>query len=128
MDKKEELMQMRDNLSSVQKTLSEKETFLQETNTRLAEQIPKTSSESEVFGGDKGLKKGNKITSPKSPYDLFFQHAFIIIIVLLIIYILWRILSHRYSSNPPYNEEKNIPNYKIPPPLSKDCRRDFVIS
>ncbi|PKK58850.1 hypothetical protein RhiirC2_761415 [Rhizophagus irregularis] len=114
MDKKEELMQMRDNFSSVQKTLSEKETLLQETNTRLAEQIPKTSSESEVFGGDKGLKKGNEITSPKSPYDLFFQHAFIIIIVLLIIYILWRILSHRYSSNPPYNEEKNIPNYKMP--------------
>ena len=51
---KEELMQMRDNLSSVQKILSEKEIFLQEANDHLAEQIPKISSESEVLGGVKG--------------------------------------------------------------------------
>ncbi|PKC16723.1 hypothetical protein RhiirA5_406663 [Rhizophagus irregularis] len=50
MDKKEELMQMRDTLSSVQKTLSEKETVLQEINACLAEQILKTSSESEMLG------------------------------------------------------------------------------
>ena len=46
--------------------------------------------------------------------SFFFQHAIIFVIVLLIIYFLWRILSRLYSSNPPYNKEKNIPNYKIP--------------
>ena len=45
------------------------------------------------------------------PYSLFFQHAIIFIIVLLIIYILWCVFSRLYSS---YNEEKNLPNYKIP--------------
>jgi hypothetical protein len=113
-EKKDELAQIKDDLVTAQKALIEKDSLLQEANDRLAEQIPKISSESEVLGGVKGPEKGNEITSPKSPYDLFFQHAFIIIIVLLIIYILWRILSHRYSSNPPYNEEKNISNYKIP--------------
>ena len=112
---KEELMQMRDNLSSVQKTLSEKEILLQEANDHLAEQIPKISSKSEVLGGIKGQKNGNEITSPKttseSPYSLFFQYAFIGVIVLLIIYFLWCIFSPLYSS---YNKEKNIPNYKIP--------------
>ncbi|PKK55221.1 hypothetical protein RhiirC2_803047 [Rhizophagus irregularis] len=49
MDKKEELMQMRNTLSSVQKTLSEKKTVLQEINTYLAEQILKTFSESEML-------------------------------------------------------------------------------
>jgi chromosome segregation ATPase len=92
MDKKEELMQMRDNLSSVQKTLLEKKTLLQETNTHLAKQILKTSSESEVLGGISGLEKNNSITSPEItsilPNSLFFQHAFIFVIVLLIIYIL----------------------------------------
>uniref|UniRef100_U9ST94 Uncharacterized protein n=1 Tax=Rhizophagus irregularis (strain DAOM 181602 / DAOM 197198 / MUCL 43194) TaxID=747089 RepID=U9ST94_RHIID len=76
MDKKEELMQMRDNLSSVQKTLSEKETVLQEINACLAEQILKTSSESEMLGGISSLEKGNEITSLKTtlelPYSLFF--------------------------------------------------------
>jgi hypothetical protein len=72
-----------------------------------------------VIGGVNELEKDNGITSPettsKLPNSDFFQHAFIIIIiVLLIIYILWRIFSHRYSSNPPYNKEKNILNYKIP--------------
>ncbi len=78
----------------------------------------KTSSKSkqnEVIEGDKGLEKGNEITSPKTiselSYSLFFQYAIIFIIVLLIIYILWYIFSHLYSS---YNEEKNILNYKIP--------------
>ena len=73
----------------------EKDSLLQETNTLLLEQILKTSSESkqnEVIGGDKGLEKGNKITSPKtitvSPNFLFFQYAIIFVIVLLIIYIL----------------------------------------
>ena len=96
----------------------EKDAFLQETNTLLLEQISKTSSESkqnEVIGGDKGLEKDNEITSPEttseSPYSLFFQHAIIFVVVLLIIYFLWCILSRLYSS---YNEEKNIPNYKIP--------------
>ncbi|GBC35129.2 hypothetical protein GLOIN_2v1830120 [Rhizophagus irregularis DAOM 181602=DAOM 197198] len=88
MDKKEELMQMRDTLSSVQKTLSEKETVLQEINACLAEQILKTSSESEMLGGISSLEK-----------------------VSLIIYILWYVFSRLYSS---YNEEKNILNYKIP--------------
>jgi hypothetical protein len=71
-----------------------------------------------VLGGDKGLEKGNKITNPKTtselPYFLFFQHAIIFIIVLVIIYILCCLccaFSRLYSS---YNEEKNIPNYKIP--------------
>ena len=68
-----------------------------------------------MIGGDKGLEKGNEITSPeiisKSPYFLFFQHAIIFVIVLLIIYILWYVFSHLYLS---YNEEKNILNYKIP--------------
>ena len=85
-------MQMRDNLSSVQKTLSEKEILLQEANDHLAEQIPKISSESEVLEGVKGQENGNEITSPKttleSPYSLFFQYAFIGVIVLLIIYFL----------------------------------------
>ncbi|CAG8622628.1 73_t:CDS:2 [Acaulospora morrowiae] len=67
MDTKEELMQMRDNLSSVQKTLSEKEILLQETNTRLAVQIQKTSSESEVLGGVKGLE--NEIKVMHSQFD-----------------------------------------------------------
>ena len=78
----------------------------------------KTSSKSkqnEVIGGDKGLEKVNSIISPEttseSPYSLFFQHAIIFVVVLLIIYFLWCILSRLYSS---YNEEKNIPNYKIP--------------
>jgi len=102
-------------LSSVQKTLSEKEILLQETNTHLAEQIPKTSSESEVLGGISGLEKDNGITSPettpKLPNSIFFQLAIFLIILLLIIYFLWYVFSRLYLS---YNEEKNIPNYKIP--------------
>ncbi|PKY58947.1 hypothetical protein RhiirA4_412276 [Rhizophagus irregularis] len=90
MDKKEELMQMRDNLSSVQKTLSEKEILLQEANDHLAKQILKTSSESEVLGGISGLKKDNGITSPettsKVPNSLFFQHAIIFAYILLSIF------------------------------------------
>ena len=73
----------------------EKDSLLQETNTLLLEHISKISSESkqnEAIGGDKGLKKGNKITSPKitsvSPNSLFFQHAIIFVVVLLIIYFL----------------------------------------
>ena len=68
-----------------------------------------------MIGGDKGLEKGIEITSPKttsdSPYYLFFQYAIIFVIVLLIICILWCVFSRRNSF---YNEEKNIPNYKIP--------------
>ena len=116
--KKDELAQMNDNLATAQKALIEKDTLLQEVvlnNTRLAEQISKISSESEVIGGDKGLEKGIEITSPKttsvSPNSSFFQHAIIFIVVLLIIYFLCCIFSRLYSS---YNEEKNIPNYKIP--------------
>jgi hypothetical protein len=73
----------------------EKDSLLQKTNTLLLEQILKISSEfkqNEVIGGDKELEKGNEITSSEttseSPYSLFFQHAIIFIIVLLIIYIL----------------------------------------
>src|SRR6266498_1688796 len=123
-EKKDELAQIKDDLVIAQKALIEKDSLLQEANDRLAEQIPKTSSEPEqilkeshngVIGGVSGLEKGNEITSPKitseSPYSLFFQHAIIFIIVLLIIYILRCIFSRLYSS---YNEEKNIPNYKIP--------------
>ena len=116
--KKDELMRVRDDLLSAQKAVIEKDSLLQETNTLLLEHISKTSSESkqnEAIGGDKGLEKGNEITSPEitseSPYSLFFQHAIIFIIVLLIIYILRCVFSRLYSS---YNEEKNIPNYKIP--------------
>ena len=68
-----------------------------------------------MLGGVKGQENGNEITSPKttseSPYSLFFQYAIIFVIVLLIICILWCVFSCRNSS---YNEEKNIPNYKIP--------------
>src|SRR6266498_1960223 len=116
--KKDILMRVRDDLLLAQKAMIEKDSLLQETNTLLLEQISKTSSESkqnEVIGGDKGLEKGNEITSlettSESPYFLFFQHAIIFIIVLLIIYILWCVFSYLYSS---YNEEKNILNYKIP--------------
>src|SRR5436190_13852804 len=116
--KKDELIRVRDDLLSAQKAVIEKDSLLQETNTLLLEQISKTSSKSkqnEVIGGDKGLEKSNEITSPEiiseSPYSLFFQHAIIFVIVLLIIYILWCVFSHLYSS---YNEEKNILNYKIP--------------
>ena len=116
--KKDELMRVRDDLLSAQKAVIEKDSLLQETNTLLLEQISKTSSESkqnEVIGGDKGLEKGNEITSPEttsvSSNSLFFQHAIIFIVVLLIIYFLWCVFSRLYSS---YNEEKNIPNYKIP--------------
>ncbi|PKC53133.1 hypothetical protein RhiirA1_479947 [Rhizophagus irregularis] len=65
-NKKEELMQMRDNLFSVQKTLSEKEILFQEANDHLAEQIPKSFSESEVLGGVSGLEKDNSITSSET--------------------------------------------------------------
>ena len=111
-------MRVRDDLLSAQKAVIKKDSLLQETNTLLLEHISKTSSESkqnEAIGGNKGLEKGNEITSPEttseSPYSLFFQHAIIFIIVLLIIYILRCVFSRLYSS---YNEEKNIPNYKIP--------------
>ncbi|GES78536.1 hypothetical protein GLOIN_2v1830120 [Rhizophagus clarus] len=70
--------------TTVQKALIEKDSLLQEAilkgpvNTSLAEQIPKISNKSEVIEGNKGLKKGNKITNPKttleSPYSLFFQN------------------------------------------------------
>ena len=123
-EKKDELAQIKDDLVIAQKALIEKDSLLQEANNRLAEQIPKTSSEPEqilkelhngVIGGVSRLEKGNEITSPEitseSPYSLFFQHAIIFIIVLLIIYILRYAFSCLYSS---YNEEKNIPNYKIP--------------
>jgi len=43
--------------------------------------------------------------------SLFFQYAFIFVIGLLIIYILYCVFSRLYSS---YNKEKNILNYKIP--------------
>src|SRR6266498_1013687 len=116
--KKDELMRMRDDLLSAQKAVIEKDSLLQETNTLLLEQILKTSSEfkqNEVIGDDKRLEKDNNIISleitSESPYFLFFQHAIIFIIVLLIIYILWCVFSYLYSS---YNEEKNILNYKIP--------------
>src|SRR6266496_4100783 len=111
-------MRVRDDLLSAQKAVIEKDSLLQETNTLLLEHISKTSSESkqnEAIGGDKGLEKGNKITSPKttsvSSNFSFFQHAIIFVVVLLIIYFLWCVFSRLYSS---YNEEKNIPNYKIP--------------
>ena len=97
--KKDELMQVRDDSLSVQKAVIEKDSFFQETNTLLLEQISKTSSESkqnEVIGSDKELEKGIEITSPKttsdSPYYLFFQqYGIIIVIVLLVIFIIWRI-------------------------------------
>jgi hypothetical protein len=128
-EKKDELAQIKDDLVIVRKALIEKDSLLQEANDRLAEQISQTSSKSEVLGGDKGLEKDNGITSPEttsvSPYSLFFQHAFIFAVVLLVIYIIWRIFSYRYSSNPPYNEEKNIPNYKIP--LNRNQNYGFPI-
>src|SRR4051794_37872464 len=120
---------MIDNLAIAQKAMIEKDTLLQEAvlnNTHLAKQIPKTSDESEVIGGDKGLEKDNGIisseTTSESPYSLFFQHAIIFVIVLLIIYILWYVFSCLYS---PYNEEKNILNYKIP--LNRNQSYEFPI-
>ncbi len=128
-EKKDKLIQIKDDLLSAQKAVIEKDSLLQETNTLLLEQILKTSSESkqnEVIGGDKGLKKGNEITSSEttseSPYSLFFQHAIIFVIVLLIIYILWCVFSRLYSS---YNKEKNILNYKIP--LNRNQGYAFLI-
>ena len=116
--KKDELMRVRDDLLSAQKAVIEKDSLLQEINTLLLEHILKTSSESkqnEAIGGNKGLEKGNEITSPEitseSPYSLFFQHAIIFIIVLLIIYILRCIFSRLYSS---YNEEKIFQTIKYP--------------
>jgi len=79
-----------------------------------------------VIGGNEGLEKDSEITSPEtiseSSYSLFFQHAFIFVIVLLIIYILWCVFSRLYSS---YNEEKNILNYKIP--LNRNYSYGFPI-
>jgi len=134
-EKKDDLVQIKDDLIIAQKALIEKDSLLQEANDRLAEQIPKTSSEPEqilkeshngVIGGVSGLEKGNKITSPEitseSPYSLFFQHAIIFIIVLLIIYILRCVFSCLYSS---YNEKNNILNYKIP--LNKNQGYAFPI-
>src|SRR5437773_1816008 len=66
--KKDELMRVRDDLLSAQKAVIEKDSLLQETNTFLLEHISKTSSESkqtEAIGGNKGLDKGNEITSPE---------------------------------------------------------------
>src|SRR3954452_19450013 len=86
--KNDELMRVRDELLSAHKAVIEKDSLLQETNTLLLEQISKTFSEfkqNEVIGGDKGLEKGNEITSPEitseSPFSLFFQHTIIFIIV-----------------------------------------------
>src|SRR6266540_6756517 len=134
-EKKDELAQIKDDLVIAQKALIEKDSLLQEANDHLAEQIPKTSSEPEqilkeshngVIGGVSGLEKGNEITSPEitseSPYSLFFQHAIIFIIVLLIIYILRCVFSRLYSS---YNKEKNISNYKIP--LNRNQGYAFLI-
>lgn len=67
--KKDELAQMTDNLATAQKAMIEKDTLLQEAvlnNTRLAKQIPKTSSKSEVIGGVNELEKDNGITSPET--------------------------------------------------------------
>ena len=73
-------MQVRDDLLLAQKAVIEKDSLLQETNTLLLEQISKTSSEfkqNEVIEGDKGLEKGNEITSPEitsvSPNSFFFR-------------------------------------------------------
>src|SRR2546429_2949928 len=85
--KKDELAQMIDNLAIAQKAMIEKDTLLQEAvlnNTRLAKQIPKTSSESEVIGGVSGLEKDNGITSPettpKLPNSDFFQLVIFLVI------------------------------------------------
>ncbi|GES87034.1 hypothetical protein GLOIN_2v1816266 [Rhizophagus clarus] len=83
--KKNELMQVRDDLLSAQKAVIEKDSFLQETNTLLLEQILKISSESEVLGGISGLEKDNGIASPeitpKLPNSVFFQHAIIFLLI-----------------------------------------------
>ena len=99
----------------------EKDTFLQEAvlnNTHLAKQIPKTSNESEMIGGISELEKDNGIISPEITLKLsnsnFFQLVIFLVIILLIIYFLWHIFSYLYSFISPINEEKNLPNYKIP--------------
>ena len=72
-------MRVRDDLLSAQKAVIEKDSLLQETNTLLLEQISKISSKSkqnEVIGGDKGLEKGNKITSLKQPQNHFIPYFF----------------------------------------------------
>ena len=78
-EKKDELAQMNDNLATAQKALIEKDTLLQEAvlnNTHLAEQILKTSSESEVLGGVSELEKGIEITSPKTTSDSPYYFVF----------------------------------------------------
>ncbi|CAG8795799.1 8461_t:CDS:1, partial [Dentiscutata erythropus] len=76
-EKKDELVQMKDNLVTTQRALIEKDTLLQEAvlnKAHLAEQISKISSESEVAGGVlKGLgvseqEKGNDNTSPETTW------------------------------------------------------------
>ncbi|GES77196.1 hypothetical protein GLOIN_2v1778052 [Rhizophagus clarus] len=73
--KKDELMQVKEDLLSAQKAIIEKDSLFQETNTLLLEQISKVSvpasesKQNEVIGGDKGLEKAvwnhhrNSITS-----------------------------------------------------------------
>jgi len=91
-EKKDELVQIKDDLVTVQKVLIEKDFLFQEVNNRLAEQILKTSDESEMIRGNKGLEKGNEITSSEtisvSSNSFFFQLAIFLIILLLIIYFL----------------------------------------
>ncbi|RGB21247.1 hypothetical protein C1646_678634, partial [Rhizophagus diaphanus] len=55
--------------------------------------------------------------------SLFFQHAFIFVIVLLIIYFLWCIFSYLYSVSE--EKTKNILNYKIP--LNRNYSYGFPI-
>ena len=110
----------------------EKNTLFQKAvlnNTRLAKQIPKTFSESEVIRDISELKKNNGIISSKTTSKLsnsnFFQLAIFLIIILLIIYFLWHIFSYLYSFISPINEEKNLLNYKIP--INKNYNYGFPI-
>jgi hypothetical protein len=100
----------KDTLEVLQKIISEKDHHLQDANTRLEKAL--SEKDSLLHEANAHIKKHltNFEKNPSSD-SFFFQHAIIFITVLLIIYFLWRISSYLYSS---YNEEKNIPNYKIP--------------
>jgi hypothetical protein len=112
---------LQDANTRLEKALSEKDSLLHEANTRIKKHLASPDSfetlqvigRTDISNTTLALPHLRSITGPeagKTNSD-FFQHAIIFVIVLLIIYILWYVFSRLYSS---YNEEKNIPNYKIP--------------
>ncbi|PKC03341.1 hypothetical protein RhiirA5_423896 [Rhizophagus irregularis] len=117
---------LQDANTRLEKALSEKDSLLHEANARIKKHLTNFEKkpnpdpfETQVIGGTDisnttlALPHLRSITAPEA-WEInffFFQYAIIFVIVLLIICILWCVFSRRNSS---YNEEKNIPNYKIP--------------